>query len=88
MAVTKPPPPTRLVTSRNIRAVCPSDFQADVKVLADSTGEQLADLDLVGLVNVCNEGLRRILDCYTSSVTRCVRDGPSAPWMSEGVREA
>ena len=79
LAVTKPPPPTRLVTSRNIRAVCSSGFQADVKALVDSTGEQRSDLDLEDLVDVYNDGLRRVLDRHAPYVTRCVRDRPSAP---------
>ena len=58
LAVTKPPPPTRLVTSRNISAVCSFDFQADVKALVDPTGEQHPDLDLENLVDVYNDGLR------------------------------
>ena len=33
LTVTKPPPPIRLLTSRNIRAVCSPRFQADVKAL-------------------------------------------------------
>ena len=38
LAVTKPTPPTRLVTSRDTRAVCSSDFQANVKAMVDSAG--------------------------------------------------
>ena len=56
LAVTKPPPPTRLITSRNM-AVCSSGFQADVKALVNSTGEQHSDLDLEDLVDVYNDGL-------------------------------
>ena len=62
LAVTKHPPPTWLVTSINIRAVCSSDFQADVKALVDSAGKQRPDLDLEGLVDVYNDGLRQVLD--------------------------
>ena len=83
LAVTKPPPPTRLVTSQNIRAVCSSDFQADIKALVDSTGEKRSYLDLGDLVDVYNHGLRQVLDRHAPSVTRRVRDRPSAPWMSE-----
>ena len=57
LAVTTPPPPTRLVTSRNIRAVSSSGFQADVKALVDSMGEQRSNMDLEDLVDVCNDGL-------------------------------
>ena len=82
LAVTKPPPPTRLVTSRNISAVCTFDFQADVKALVDSTGGQRSDLDLKDLVDVYNDGLRQVLDRHAPSVTRRVRDCPSTPWTS------
>ena len=57
LAVTKPPPPTRLMTPRNIRDVCFSGFQADVKALVDSMGEQRSNMDLEDLVDVCNDGL-------------------------------
>ena len=57
LAVTMPSPPTRLVTSRNIRAVSSSGFQADVKALVDSMGEQRSNMDLEDLVDVCNDGL-------------------------------
>ena len=57
LAITKLPPPTRLVTSRNIRAVSSSGFQADVKALVDSMGEQRSNMDLEDLVDVCNDGL-------------------------------
>ena len=82
LAVTKPPPPARLVTSRNIRAMCSSGFRADVKALVDSTGEQRSDLDLEDLVDVYNDGLRQVLDRHAPSVTRRVRDCPSTPWTS------
>ena len=88
LAVTKSPPPTRLVTSRNIKAVFSSDFQTAVKALVDPTGEQRSDLDLGDLVDVYNEGLRQILDCHAPSVTRRVRDRPSAPLMSDEVTAA
>ena len=86
LAVTKPPPPARFVTSRNIRAMCSSGFRADVKALVDSTGEQRSDLDLEALDDVYDDGLRQVLDRHAPSVTRCLRDRPSTPWMSEEVR--
>ena len=73
----KPPPSTRLLTSRNIRAVRSSDFQDDVKALVDSTGKQLSDLDLGDLVDIYNNGLRQVLDRHAPSVTSHVRDRPS-----------
>ena len=57
LAVTKRPPSTWLMMSKNIRAVWLSDFQADVKALVNSTGEQHSDLDLEDLVDVYNDGL-------------------------------
>ena len=86
LAVTNPPPSTRLVASRNIRAVCSSDLQANLKAMVDSAGEQRSHLDLENLVDVYNDGLRQVLGRHASSVTR--RDRPSAPRMSEKVRTA
>ena len=88
LAVSKPPPPTRLVASRNIRAVWSSGFRADVKALVDSTCEQRSDQALEDPVDVYNDGLRHVLDRHAPSVTRRVRDSPSAPWMSEEIRAA
>ena len=73
--------------SRNIRAVCSSDLQANVKALVNTTGEQCPDLDLEDLVVVVyNDGLRQVLDSHAPSVTRRVRDRPSAPWMRHDDR--
>ena len=58
LAVTKRPPSTWLMMSKNIRAVWLSDFQADVKALVNSTGEQRSDLDLEDLVDAY-DGLQR-----------------------------
>ena len=88
LAVTKPSPCRRLVTSRNIKAICLSDFQSDVRAWVEAAGQQYSELDLAILVDGCNEGLRRVLDRHAPSVTRCVRDHPSAPWMTEEIREA
>ena len=88
LAVSRPPPRTKLVTSRHVRAVCLSDFQNDVKAFAESTSAPLADRDLGDLVTVYDDGLLDILDHHAPLVTRRVRDRPSAPWMSEDLREA
>ena len=89
LAVTKPSPRRRLVTSRNIKAICLSDFQSDVRAWVEAASQQCSDLDLASLVvDVYNDGLCRVLDRHTPSVTRCVRDRPSAPWMTEEIREA
>ena len=78
LAITEPPPSTRLATSRNIRAVSSSGFQTDGKVLVDVTSEQRADLDLEDLVDVYDDGLRQVSHRH-APVTRHVRDRPSAP---------
>ena len=78
LAVTKPSPRRRLVTSRNIKAICLSDFQSDVRAWVEAASQQCSDLDLASLVDVYNDGLRRVLDRHTPSVTRCVRVRPSA----------
>ena len=89
LAVTKPSPRKRLVTSRNIKAICLSDFQSDVRAWVETASQQCSDLDLASLVDVYNDGLRRGLDRHAApSVTRRVRDRPSAPWMTEEIREA
>ena len=88
LAVTKPSPSRRLVTSRNIKAICLSDFQSDVRAWVEAASHQCSDLDLASLVDVYTDGLRRVLDRHAPSVTRRVRDRPSAPWMTEEIREA
>ena len=88
LAVTKPFPRRRLVTSRNIKAICLSGFQSDVRAWVEAASQQCSDLDLASLVDVYNDGLRRVLDRHAPSVTRRVRDRPSAPWMTEEIREA
>ena len=40
----------------------------------EAASQQCSDLDLASLVDVYNDGLRRVLDRYAPSVTRCVRD--------------
>ena len=77
LAVTKPSPRRRLVTSRNIKAICLSDFQSDVRAWVEAASQQCSDLDLASLVYT--DGLRRILDRHAPSVTRRARDRPSAP---------
>ena len=88
LAVTKPSPSRRLVTSRNIKAICLSDFQSDVRAWVEAASQQCSDLDLASLVDIYNDGLRRVLDRHAPSVTRLVRDCPSAPWITEEIREA
>ena len=85
---TKPQPPTRLVTSRNTRAVCSTVSQAGVKTPVDSVGEQRSDSEQEDLVDVYNDGLRQVLYCHSPFVTRRVRDRSSASRKSEEVRAA
>ena len=79
LAVAKPSPRRRLVTSRNIKAICPSDFQCDVRALVEAASQQCSDSDFVHLVDVYNDGLRCLLDRHAPSVTRRERNSPSAP---------
>ena len=64
-----------------------SDFQCDVRALVEAASQQCSDSDLVHLVDVYNDGLRRLLDRHAPSVNRRVRDRPSAPWTTEEIRE-
>ena len=75
------------MTSRNIKAICLSDFQSDVRAWVEAASQQCSDLNLASLVDVYSDGLRRVLDRHAPSVTRRVRDRPSAPWMTEEIRE-
>ena len=76
------------MTSRNIKAICLSDFQSDVRAWVEAASQQCSDLDLASLVDVYNDGLCRVLDRHAPSATRRVRDCPSAPWMTEEIRDA
>ena len=58
LAVTKPSPRRRLVTSRNIKTICLSDFQSNMRAWVEATSQQCSDLDLASLVDVYNDGLR------------------------------
>ena len=70
LAVTKPSPRECLVTSRNnIKAICLSDFQSDVRAWVEAARQQCSDLDLASLVDVSIDGLRRVLDRHAPSVT-------------------
>ena len=59
-----------------------------MRAWVEASSQQCSDLDLASLVDVYNDGLRQVLDCHTPSITRCVRDCPSTPWMTEEIREA
>nr|KAG5695883.1 hypothetical protein BaRGS_017321 [Batillaria attramentaria] len=82
LAIASPPPPSRLVTSRNLRGVDPEEFQADVRSVVNSAREQPPD-DVDSLVACYDDGLRQALDRHAPLVTRRVRDRPSAPWLFE-----
>ena len=62
--------------------ICLSDFQSNVRTWVEAASQQCSDFSLEGL------GLRQVLDRHALSVTRRVRDRPSAPWMTEEIREA
>ena len=83
--VRRPTARKRLVTSRNLRAMNSTDFQADIKSFVETAGDQCADL---GLLNVYNTGLRQVLDHHAPLTTRCINNCPSAPWMTDGIKAA
>ena len=83
--VRRPTARKRLVTSRNLRAMNSTDFQADIKSFAESAGDQCAD---PGLLDVYDTGLRQVLDRHAPLTTRRVSDRPSAPWMTDGIKAA
>ena len=74
--VRRPTARKRLVTSRNLRAMNSTDFQADIKSFAETAGDQCAD---PGLLDVYDTGLRQVLDRHAPLTTRRVSDRPSAP---------
>ena len=59
-----------------------------MRAWVEAASQQCSGLDLASLVDVYNDGLRRVLDRHAPSATRRVRDRPSAPWMTEELREA
>ena len=73
LAVSKPSPRRRLVTSRNIKAII-MPHRLPVLAWVEAASQQCSDLHLASLVDVYTDGLRRVLDRYAPSVTRCVRD--------------
>ena len=83
--VRRPTARKRLVTSRNLRAMNSTDFQADIKSFAETAGDQCAD---PGLLDVYDTGLRQVLDSHAPLTTRRVSDRPSAPWMTDGIKAA
>ena len=85
--VAAPPVPTRIVSSRNIRAISLPDFRSAVRDVTDPVEAGSCPLpEAVRLVDVYNQGLRDVLDRHAPTVTRRVRDRPSAPWLSDEVR--
>ena len=83
--VRRPAARKRLVTSRNLRAMNSTDFQADIKSFAETAGDQCAD---PGLLDVYDTGLRQVLDPHAPLTTRRVSDRPSVPWMTDGIKAA
>ena len=85
ISVLRPRPLKRLVTSRNLRAMSLTDFQSDVRVMAEAS---CSCRGLSDLVDAYNDGLGRVLERHAPSATRLVRDRPSAPWLSEDIRDS
>jgi hypothetical protein len=85
IAIAKPPPNTRLVTTRNLRAVNIETLRADITELIAGVK---SDLDVQSLANIYEDGLKRVLDRQAPLVTRRVRIRPSAPWLTSQVRDA
>ena len=79
--VRRPTARKRLVTSRNLRAMNSTDFQADIKSFAETAGDQW-------LLDVYDTGLRQVLDRHAPLTTRRVSDRPSASWMTDGIKAA
>ena len=61
-----------------------SDFQADVKSLAETAGDQCAD---PGHLDIYDTGLRQVLDRHAPLTTRRVIDRTSVPWMTDGIKD-
>ena len=57
-------------------------------VAALTTSEKLSNLDVESLVQSYNDGLQQVLNQHAPLVTRCIRDRPSAPWLTSEVRDA
>ncbi|XP_072037652.1 uncharacterized protein [Amphiura filiformis] len=88
VAISRPAPVKRLVTSRNLRAVKLDNLKMDLAALTSSICEKVPNSDIVGLVDSYNDGLRQVLDRHAPLQTRSVRDRPSAPWLTAEVRDA
>ena len=74
------------LTSRKLRAVNLDQLRTDVAAL--TTGDRSSNLDVGGLVRSYNYGLQHVLNQHAPLVTRCIRNRPSAPWLSSEVRDA
>ena len=88
VSASKPRPRKRLVTSRNLRALPLEEFRTDIRTGLAAAGDSCAAGNPEVLVDQYNDVLQQALDRYAPSVTRFVRDRPSAPWLSEEIREA
>ena len=83
VAISRPTPGKRFVTSRNLRALDLDHLRTDVAAL--TTSERLSNLDVESLVQSYNDGLQQVLNQHAPLVTRCIRDRPSAPWLISEV---
>ena len=88
VAVSRPAPVRRSVTSRNLRAIQKDEFSTNLVELKSDINESLPNLDIEGLVGAYNGGLRKVLDRHAPLNTRNVKDRPSAPWLTTEVRDA
>ena len=87
LSIAKPPALVRSVTSRNIKALCMSKFKSDICLISNrALSDSSCDIDELS-VNYF-ENLRRLLDTHAPEVTRSVRDRPSAPWISDEIRDS
>ncbi|KAK7107751.1 hypothetical protein V1264_015614 [Littorina saxatilis] len=84
ISIQKPKPAVRTVTSRNLKKMNVDKFREDVRVFAASTAADTPDTDLLMVFNTC---LRQLMDSHAPLVTRQVTDRPSAPWMSEDIKD-
>ena len=81
----QPPAPfTQQVASRNLRGIQLDTFSNQIRSFALS----VEDGDAETLVAEYDQYLGQLLDQHAPLVSRRVRDRPSAPWLTEAVREA
>ncbi|MDY6842298.1 MAG: hypothetical protein SV429_12585, partial [Pseudomonadota bacterium] len=80
----KPKAELKTVTSRNLKKMDVDLFKTDVATFVTSTAAHTPDPELVEVFNAC---LRQLIDTHAPLVTRRVTDRPSAPWMTEEIKD-